>query len=144
MASEAQIQADLSAAMKGRDMTKVYVLRGVLAAVKNLKVEKMIKEVPEVEVAALIRKEVNKRIEAAGFAAKSGRDELVEQNRAEQAVLEAYLPAQLDAAALEAVIRDLAAELGTTAIGPIMAQLKQRYAGQYDGKLASELARKLS
>jgi hypothetical protein len=144
MATEAQIQHDLSAAMKARDMPRVYVLRGVIAAIKNLKVDKQTKELGDADIAALVRKEINKRVEAAEFAVKSGRQELVDQNRAEQAVLETYLPAQLDAARLEAVIRQIAAELGTTTIGPIMAKLKERHAGQYDGKLASELVRKLN
>jgi hypothetical protein len=144
MASEAQLQRDLTTAMKARDMSTVYVLRGVLTAIKSVKVDKQTPELPEAEIAGLIRKEINKRTEAAGFAAKIGRQELVAQNRAEQAVLEAYLPAQLDAPRLDAVIREIAQELGSPAIGPIMATLKERYAGQYDGKLASELARKLS
>ena len=144
MATEADIQRDLNAAMKARDMTRVYVLRGLLAAIKNVKVDKQVSEVPGSEIASLVRKEINKRIEAAEFASKGGRAELVESNRMEQGILEAYLPAQLDAARLDAVIRELAQELGSPAIGPIMAKLKERYPGQYDGKLASELARKLA
>ncbi|MFN8641840.1 MAG: GatB/YqeY domain-containing protein [Candidatus Binatia bacterium] len=58
-------------------------------------------------------------------------------------MLAAYLPAQMDAAALEAAIRAIALELGGTQIGPIMAELRKRHAGQFDGKLASELVKKL-
>jgi len=144
VASEADIQRDLTAAMKARDTGRTMVLRGLVAAIKNLKVDKQVRELPAAEIATLVRKEINKRTEAVEFALKGGRNELVEQNRAEQAILESYLPAQLDAARLETVIRELARELGSTAIGPIMAKLKERYPGQYDGKLASELARKLS
>lgn len=143
MATEAQLQSDLQAAMKARAMEKVYILRGLISAIKNLKVEKQIGEVPEAEIAALVRKEINKRSEAAEFARQAGRQELVEQNDSEKAVLEAYLPQQLTAAALADVIKALAAELGTTQIGPLMAKLRERHAGQFDGKLASELIRKL-
>lgn len=144
MATEAQLQADLQAAMKARAMEKVYILRGLIAAIKNLKVEKQIGEVPEVDIAALVRKEINKRNEAAEFARKAGRQELIEQNESERVVLEAYLPQQLSPSALEAAIKALAAELGTTQIGPLMASLRERHAGQFDGKLASELIRKLA
>jgi uncharacterized protein len=144
MATEAQLQGDLQAAMKARAMEKVYILRGLITAIKNLKVEKQISEVPEVDIAALVRKEINKRIEAAEFARKAGRQELIEQNESEKTVLEAYLPQQLSAGALEGVIKALAAELGTTQIGPLMAKLRERHAGQFDGKLASELIRKLA
>ena len=63
---------------------------------------------------------------------------------AEKAILDAYLPSQMDAAQLEQAIRSLSQELGTTQIGPLMAALRQRHAGNYDGKLASELIKKLA
>jgi len=144
MASEAQLQADLHAAMKARAAEKVLILRGLIAAIKNVKVEKQVATLPEADIATLVRKEISKRVEAADFARKAGRAELVDNNEREKAVLEAYLPQQLDAAALEGLIRQLATELGTTQIGPIMAALRDRYAGQFDGKLASELIRKLA
>jgi uncharacterized protein YqeY len=130
--------------MKARAMEKVYILRGLISVIKNLKVEKQVREVPEADIALLVRKEINKRSEAAEFARQAGRQELVDQNEREGAVLEAYLPQQLSASALEEVVRALAAELGTTQIGPLMAKLRERHAGQFDGKLASELIRKLT
>ena len=144
MASEEQLQRDLQAAMKARAAEKVLILRGLIAAIKNVKVEKQVATLPEADIATLVRKEISKRVEAADFARKAGRAELVDNNEREKAVLEAYLPQQLDAAALEGLIRQLATELGTTQIGPIMAALRDRYAGQFDGKLASELIRKLA
>lgn len=143
MASEEQLQQDLHAAMKARAAEKVLILRGLIAAIKNVKVEKQLAALPEADITALVRKEISKRVEAADFARKAGRAELVDGNEREKAVLEAYLPPQLDAAALEALIKQLAAELGTTQIGPIMASLREHRAGQFDGKLASELIRKL-
>ncbi|MFI5364398.1 MAG: GatB/YqeY domain-containing protein [Candidatus Binatia bacterium] len=144
MASEAQLENDLRSAMKARSMETVYVLRGLIAAIKNLKVEKMVQTVPDADIAALVRKEINKRTEAAEFARQANRPELVQSNQSEKAILEGYLPQQLSAEALQQIVNDLAAELGTTQIGPIMAKLRERHAGQFDGKLASELIRKLS
>lgn len=144
MATEAQLQEELRGAMKARAMERVYILRGLLTAIKNLKVEKQVATLEEAEIAALVRKEINKRTEAADFARRANRTELVEKNAAEQAILEGYLPRQLSAEALSAAVKELANELGTTQIGPIMAKLRERYAGQYDGKLASELIRKLA
>ena len=144
MATEAQLQSDLTAAMKARAMERVYVLRGLIAAIKNVKVEKQVSELAESDIAALVRKEISKRTEAAEFARKANRTEMADQNDRERALLEAYLPQQLSAAALEAVIRALVEEIGSTQIGPLMAALRAGYAGQFDGKLASELIRKLS
>jgi len=113
MASEAQLQQDLQAAMRAREMQKVYVLRGLVAAIKNLKVEKLAHELPDADISSLVRKEINKRVEAlATLRSRTSRDR--EQNRAEKAILESYLPAQLGSAELEATIKSLAGELGTT------------------------------
>jgi uncharacterized protein YqeY len=144
MPTESELQNDLQGAMKARAMHKVYILRGLIAAIKNLKVEKQVGVLSEADIAALVRKEINKRTEAAEFARKANRSDLVEQNEAEKAVLNAYLPQQLSVGDLEELIKQLAAELGTTQIGPLMAKLRERHAGQFDGKLASELIRKLT
>ena len=144
MPDEARLQRDLQDAMRARDRLRIDVLRGVITAVKNTKVDKQVPELPEAEIVAVIRKELNKRAEIADFARKAGRDETVAQADAEKAILDAYLPAQMDAAALEAAIGAIAGELGGTQIGPIMAELRKRHAGQFDGKLASELIKKLA
>ncbi len=144
MPTEADLQSAMQAAMKARAMDKVYVLRGLIAAIKNAKVEKQVAALPEADIAVLVRKEINKRTEAVEFARQANRPELVEQNEKEIGFLQAYLPQQLSAEALETVIRGLAGELGTTQIGPIMTRLRERHAGQFDGKLASELIRKLN
>jgi uncharacterized protein YqeY len=143
MPSEEQFQEELKQAMKARDMDKVYVLRSMIAAIKNMKVEKRVDSLPEAEIAALVRKEVSKRTEAAEFARKAERAELAAQNEKEKAILDAYLPQLMGAEALERAVREISADLGTTQIGPIMAKLREKYSGQYDGKLASELIRKL-
>lgn len=141
MATEAQLQADLVAAMKARDQPKVYVLRGLLTAIKAVKVERQTPELAEADIAALVRKEISKRNEALEYAEKAERPDDVAANRSEREILEAYAPPQLDAAALEVVVRQLATEIGSTEIGPLMAALKQRYAGRYDGKLASTIVK---
>jgi uncharacterized protein YqeY len=129
--------------MRARDMVKVYVLRGIIAAIKNAKVESRVAELPEADVTALVRKELNKRIESIGYAEKAGRDETVAQNRSEKELLETYLPPQLDEAQLEEAIRALSSELQSKEIGPLMKALQERFAGRYDGKLASQLIRNL-
>jgi len=141
MATEATLQSDLVVAMKARDQERVYVLRGLLTAIKAVKVEQLGAEIGEAEIAALVRKEISKRTEALEFARQAQRADDEAANLREREILEAYAPPQLDAVALESAIRAIAGELGTTEIGPIMAQLKQRFAGQYDGKLASTIVK---
>jgi uncharacterized protein YqeY len=141
--SEAQLTADLTAAMKARDMPRVYVLRGLLTAAKNLKVERRAQSLSEADLVQLVRREVRQREEAEEFAKKAGRDDAVEQNRAERAMLDAYVPAQMDAAALETVVRGIVASIPSPAMGPVMAALRERHAGQFDGKQASEIVKRV-
>ena len=90
-----------------------------------------------------MRKEIRKREEAEEFALKAGRQEAVEQNRSERAMLEAYAPAQLDAGALEQAIREIATDPGSQNLGAVMGALKARFAGRFDGRQASDIARRV-
>src|SRR6266850_7964815 len=141
--SEAQLAGDLTCAIKARDMPRVYVLRGLLAAAKNLKVERRGGDLAEADLVQLVRREIRKREEAEEFAAKAGRSELVEQNRAERAMLESYVPAQLDPGELESLIRKIAARPDARSLGAIMSALREDFAGRFDGRRASEIARRV-
>jgi uncharacterized protein YqeY len=141
--SEAQLNADLAAAMKARDMTRVYVLRGLLAAAKNLKVERRGAALGEADFVQLVRRELRQREEAEGFATKAGRSDAVAQNQAERRLLEQYVPAQLAPDELEAVVREVVKGLPQPSIGGVMAALRERYAGRFDGRRASEIAKRV-
>ncbi len=139
MASETTLRDDLQAAMKARDMATVYVLRGLLAAIANLRIEKG-GTISDADVLAITQREAKKRDEAESYARQAGRDDLVAQNAAERAILARYLPAQLEDGELANLVRDWMGE-GLNSMGAIMARLKERHAGQYDGKRASEIVR---
>ncbi len=141
--TEQQLADDLTRAMKTREMLRVYVLRAVLTAVKNLKVEKRGGSLGEEELIQLVRREIRKLEEAESFAAKAGRQELVEQNQTERAFLESYVPVPLDAAQLDLAIRELAARSDAPSLGAIMGGLRAQYAGRYDGRQASDIARRV-
>jgi len=144
MVSESKLQEDLRTAMKAREQEKVLVLRGLITAIKNAKVEKMVQELPLADITAIVRKELNKRSETIEFAKKANRADMIESNEAEKRLLEVYLPQQLSEEALADIIKQIVAELGGVQIGPIMAKLRERHAGQFDGKLASEIVKKLN
>jgi uncharacterized protein len=141
--SEQRLADDLTRAMKAREMPRVYVLRGLLTAAKNLKVEKRGAALAEADLAQLVRREIRKREEAEEFAVKAGRTELVAQNRSEREMLEAYVPAALDPAELERTIRELAARPEARSLGAIMTALRERFAGRFDGRQASDIARRV-
>ncbi len=142
MATEAMLRVDLQAAMKARDMPTVYVLRGLLAAIANLRIERGVAELNDAEIVALTQRETKQREEAESYARTASREDLVAQNAAERAILMRYLPAQLDDAELTNLVRSWLAD-GLNAMGPIMARLKERHAGQYDGRRAAEIVRSI-
>ena len=142
MLSESRLRHDLQTAMKARDMRRVYVLRGVLAAVANAKIEKSGAEPSAAEIVAIVQREAKKRDEAEAFARAGNRAELADQNAAERALLAEYLPRPLDDAELGNLVRSWIAE-GVNGLGPLMARLKERHAGEYDGKHASEIVRRI-
>lgn len=144
MPTEEQLQAELQAAMKAGEKSKMMVLRDVITAIKNLKVEKMVPALSEADIVQILRKEANKRAEAAQFARQANRQDLVEKNEREKEILESYLPRPLSPDELEGAIRQIAQEVGGYQIGPIMAKLRERFAGRFDGKVASELIKTLS
>jgi len=141
--TEEGLGADLTAAMKARDMPRVYVLRGLITAAKNLKVERRGAALAEADLVQLVRKEMRKREEAEEFATKAGRTDVVEQNRAERQLLEVYVPALLAPEELERIVRAIAGELPSPTIGAVMSALRERHAGRFDGKLASDVARRV-
>ena len=142
--TEESLQSDLRDAMRARDQRRVDILRGVIAAAKNLKVERRVDSLDEPDLVAIIRKESKKRVDIIEFATKGNRPETVADAEAEKAILDSYLPQQLSDEELASTIRQLSEELGTTEIGPLMKVLRERYAGRFDGKAASAAVRNLS
>lgn len=141
--TEEELTAALTAAMKARDALRLEVLRGVVTAAKNLKVEKRVPRLETADLEQVVRREIKKRDEAETFAKQGGREDMVASNQAERAILESLVPPLLDASALEDLIRTIIADTKATAMGPIMGALRERLAGRYDGKVASDIARRL-
>lgn len=144
-----RIQTDLNAAMKARDEITTATLRMALTAVTNEEVAgKAARELSDDEVLRVLMREAKKRREAAEAFADAGRSELAERERAEGAVLDRYLPAQLDDAELTQLVTAAIAEAGASSprdMGSVMKLVQPRVAGRADGKRVSdEVRRQLS
>jgi len=143
---ERAIQERLTEAMRARATDEVMVLRGLVAAIKNLKIERRgaagggVADLAEGDIAQLVRREIKQREEAITFAEQAGRADLVNKNRSEKGFLETFLPQPLSAAELEHAIGKHHQQ-GATAMGPLMAKLKAEFGGRLDGKVASEAVR---
>lgn len=140
--TESELRERLTAAMRNRDAMTLRALRAVVAAIKNKSIE-LRGPVPEREIAMLIQREVKQCRETLDFARKAERADQVTEHEQLLAALESLLPTAMSDSELREAIRGIVAETGATGIGPVMKALGERYAGRYDGKVASALAREL-
>jgi uncharacterized protein YqeY len=143
MLNEAGLRADLKNAMLAKDVKRTRVLRGVLAAAKNIAIEKKVQSLGEQDLLTVLKREVKQRHESVDFARQAGRSGTVMELQEEIAMLEDYLPKQLGEAELRTAIETIVADTGAASIGPIMKELSSRYPGRYDGKLASRIAQEV-
>lgn len=139
---KAQLRADLTAAMKARDELKKGTLRMVLSAITNEEVAgATARELSGPETIAVLAREVKKRKESAEAFAAAGRPELADRENAESAVIQAYLPVQLDDEALNGLVNDAVAQvhqqLGEAPtmkqMGQVIKVVQARAAGQAAG-----------
>jgi uncharacterized protein YqeY len=138
-----QIQEDLKTAMKSGDTRRREVLRLMMAAFKQVEVDRRI-ELTESDALGVLMNEAKKRREAIEEMDRAGRVALAEQERYELGVIETYLPKQLDHDAIVTLVRGAIQEVGATNpkdMGRVMQVLMPRVKGQADGKLVNTIVR---
>jgi len=147
MELEKQIQADMVAAMKEKDAVRLASVRAIKAAIMLAKTaEGGTGEVTDPEIVKIIQKLVKQRKESAQQYTDAGRPELAENELAEAAAMEVYLPKQLSEAEVEAELVKIIAEVGATQpsdMGKVMGVATKRLAGLAEGRLISTLVKKL-
>ncbi|MCC7374988.1 MAG: GatB/YqeY domain-containing protein [Verrucomicrobiales bacterium] len=137
---------ELKAAMLARDAERLGALRLLKAALGYLAIEKKVDSLPDAEFIAVVQKEVKKRRDSIEQFEKGGRPELAAKEKAEIAVLEAFLPQALSAEELETLVRQIIAETGATSkkdMGPVIKAVQAKAAGRADGRAISTLVGKL-
>ena len=143
-----RLRSDLTAAMKARDEVTMRTLRMALTSVAKEEVAgSSARELSDDEVLAVLTREAKRRREAADAFAAAGREEQAAAERAEGAVLDAYLPAQLTDAELGELVAAAIEETGASgprAMGQVMKAVTPRVAGRADGaRVAAEVRRRL-
>lgn len=133
------MKADVASAMKSGDRERVATLRLVLSELQKAEKEGDADEV------AVLRRERKRRHEAAEAYREAGRDELAQAEEAEAAVIEEYLPAELDDDELEAIVDEAIAQTGATSpadMGGVMKAAMAKVDGRADGGRVSAMAKK--
>lgn len=139
---KARLRADLTTAMKARDTVTTSTLRMALTAITNAEVAgSEAVELTDEQVVAVLAKEVKKRHESIEVYTSAGRTELADGERAEAAVLEGYLPAQLSDDDLAAVVAEAVAGMTSSSgeaptmkqMGLVIKAVKEKVGNQADG-----------
>jgi uncharacterized protein len=139
-----RINGDLTAAMKNKEAERLSTLRMVKTALKNREIEKMAPLTDE-EAIRTLQSLVKQRRDSIEQYKQGGRPELAEKEAAEIKIIEEYLPAALDDAAITTIVEEAIAQTGAKSMkemGNVMKAVMARLAGQtVDGKLVNQIVK---
>jgi uncharacterized protein len=139
-----RLQEELTAAMRSRDELRRDTLRLAQSAAYNLEKRNQ-KPLTDDELVAVLAREVKTRRESVDAFRKGGREDLAGKEEAEIAVLAEFLPQELSAEELEALVDEAIVATGATSardLGKVMGWLAPRTRGRADGRRVSELVAK--
>ena len=144
-----QLNEALKEAMRARDMGAVGTIRLILAKLKEVDIasrtEANREGVADDKILSMMQGMIKQRNESIALYEKGNRADLADKEKAEIAVIERFLPQQMDDAAVQAAVSEAIASSGAKSIkdmGGVMAALKARYAGQMDFAKASAVVKK--
>ncbi|WP_114375425.1 GatB/YqeY domain-containing protein [Elioraea thermophila] len=133
-----QFMEALKASMKSGDAATTSTIRMILAELKKVDIEarpRGVEKVEDAEILAMLRRMVKSRRESIEMYRQGGRQDLVDKEAAEIAVIERFLPPELEGEALEAAVRAAIGETGAASVkdmGKVMAALKAKHGGALD------------
>lgn len=140
-----QLNHALKEAMKNKDNQRRDVLRLLTSAIKQVEIDTQKELTPE-QVVDVLQKEAKKRRESISELTSAGRAEQAAAEQYELSVLEEFLPKQLTADELRALIQAAIAEVGATSgkdMGKVMGVIQPQTKGRADGKLVSQLVKEM-
>jgi len=147
MGLEQKVMAELKTAMLAKDEAALRGLRAIKAAIILAKTsEGAGGELKEEDETKLLQKLVKQRKDSLAIYQQQNRADLAKKEEEEIAIIEKFLPQQLDESALKAILSKIIAETGATSpadIGKVMGAATKQLAGQADGKTINAVAREL-
>lgn len=146
MALEQQIQKDIMEAMKAHNTIRTNAVRAIKSEILLAKTSGAGAEITDGDVIKLIQKLIKQRKESAAMYAQGGRQDLADNELAEAAEMEGYLPKQLSEAKVEEIVKGIIAETGASSMadmGKVMGLATKKLAGQADGRTVSTIVKKL-
>ena len=143
---EQRVRADINDAMRRAEKERIGVLRMLLSELKNREIELQAKvsgyQLTEEDCLGVVSRAVKQRKDSVAQYRAGGREDLASTEEAEIALLQQYLPAQLTADDVRAMVLEIVAA-GADNIGAVMKQLSPRTKGRFDGAEASRIVREV-
>ena len=147
MSLQTKVMEALKEAMKAKDTVALESLRAIKSAILLARTEAgASEELSEADELKLLQKLVKQRKDSAALYTQQGRNDLAEPELAQMAVIEKFLPAQLSGAEVEEALKGIIAQVGATSpkdMGKVMGAATKQLAGKADGKLISDIVKKL-
>jgi uncharacterized protein YqeY len=144
MSIREQVLADMKAAMKSKDSARLEAVRFLQSAIKNKEIEVRPNEMTDDDALSVVKKLAKQLKDAIEQYEGAGRTELAEKEKAQLAVVEGYLPAQLSREEIEKVVAEVIAETGASTMkdmGNVIKGTIAKTKGAADNKTISEIAR---
>jgi len=146
MSLEAKINNDLKTAMKAKDQTALRGIRAIKSAILLLKTDGTGEAIDETKEIKMLQKLVKQRKDSLDIYEKQNREDLAQKEREEIALIEKYLPKQMDVAELEGVLQKIIEQTGASSMrdmGKVMGMASKQLAGKADGKTISTVVKNL-
>ena len=140
-----RLEADMKEALRGHERLRLETIRAVRGAIRNREIDSG-ESLDHDGILRAIRTLVKQRNDSIEQYRGAGRDDLAEKEDAEKAILEAYLPAAPDEAAVEQAVREVAGEVGAAGprdMGRVMKPVLERLGPAADGKQVSQVVRRV-
>ncbi len=146
MSLEERINEDLKTAMRAKDDIALRGIRAIKSAILLLKTDGSGQAIDETREVQLLQKLVKTRQESLDIFTKNDRAELAQKEEEEIAIIKRYLPAMMEGAELEAILKQIIADTGATSakdMGKVMGAANKQLAGKADGRAISDLVKTL-
>ena len=137
-----KIESDMKASLKGGDALKLSVLRMLVAAARQVQINKNSKSVTEPDMLQVLQRQIKQHKESISQFKNGNRQDLADKEASELKILEAYMPEQMGEEELMSIIKDVIAESGAktkSEMGKVMKLVMERTKGACDGKVVSQL-----
>lgn len=138
-----QLKTEMKNAMKAKDKLAVETIRSLLSALQYEEMAKKTDDLDEAQTLAVMKAELKKQQESLEYAEKDNRADTAQEIKARIACIEKFLPKQMSREEITTEIQKIQAENPDANLGIVMKELGSRHPGQYDGKLASTVAREI-